>query len=322
MESRRDRRAWTPAALLDLALHMARQGPGGAAAAPRHLSVTARRLVMFAGRLAAHCHGGTREQYGELIAAARDVHDLDSDLRQFICAEWDGQHLRGRSADGIALIVCGAHPDVQVEDPSHDLNGYTLLHFFSEHSIYFTDRRPHNNVQTLRIRALLRLGASPDVRDAKGRTPLFNHLFRGGTRLVDVVRFLLQYGADPNAVVCDGETVLTYRHCFDGTDILIPHEDGAFSAEIIRELVRAGADVNATSPAGKTALMVQMEASEWCPAVTRELLAAPSCDVSAVDSDGRTALQRAESVRAALDAPNERLEECIRLLKAAAAAVR
>lgn len=84
----------------------------------------------------------------------------------------------------------------------------------------------------------LRNGESPEVRDAEGRTPLFQALVEGRTSLV---RALLEYGASPSARDHRGETPLHVAARHHRT-----HE--------ARWLIEHGAEVDAVDASGNTPL--------------------------------------------------------------------
>jgi ankyrin repeat protein len=78
-------------------------------------------------------------------------------------------------------------------------------------------------------------------RDFVGDTPLLSAI---GFADLELVRFLLKHGADPNVEVDDGYTCL----------LTAIESDADESAPIVAELVRAGADIHATGTNGWTPL--------------------------------------------------------------------
>jgi ankyrin repeat protein len=72
--------------------------------------------------------------------------------------------------------------------------GFTLLHALAGQA---------GNGCQLAVAGLLRRGASPNARDATGKTPLFYAIANGD---LEVVRGLLAAGGDVNIVARDGET--------------------------------------------------------------------------------------------------------------------
>ena len=85
------------------------------------------------------------------------------------------------------------------------------------------------------VRAILRDGRSPDCVDAPGNTPLFWACFKGrlSPEYVDVVRALLAAGAAVDLCGPEGEPPL-FAACRAGV------------GEIVRQLLRAGADARAS----------------------------------------------------------------------------
>lgn len=57
------------------------------------------------------------------------------------------------------------------------------------------------------VRFLLELGANPNERDSKGRTPVMNAALNGN---IEGAKILLGAGADPNLNATDGNTALTF----------------------------------------------------------------------------------------------------------------
>jgi hypothetical protein len=128
--------------------------------------------------------------------------------------------------------------------------------------------------------ALVERGAGVDARDAVGYTPLLYFAGRKELEALTAIDWLLAHGADPHAVTAKGTSVL-HRTAWDSgffpdhfvrvarkllaagashsarnqtafTPLL--HAVRSHGAELIRALVEAGADVNAQSSAGATAL--------------------------------------------------------------------
>jgi ankyrin repeat protein len=109
------------------------------------------------------------------------------------------------------------------------------------------------------LRWLLERDVSPDSRMGKnGNTPLMQAAADGDIR---VIKILLEFGADPNAVNSNSENPLGFAITWQQPDA-------------IRLLVAAGADVNSTvdSGLGRTQLDIA-ELSEWddCAEVLSEL---------------------------------------------------
>lgn len=121
------------------------------------------------------------------------------------------------------------------------------------------------------IDTLIQAGASIEVRNAQGKTPLMLAVRACPTR----IERLLAYGADPNAMDNDGATVLM-------------QDDSSTSA---RPLLAGGADPNLPHRGdGTTPLMY---AAGKGAAALLDLLLAAGANISATDNEGRTALHHA-----------------------------
>ena len=165
--------------------------------------------------------------------------------------------------------------------------------------------RPYKNSHKMRsetlrqeiVEALLNAGADPKTTDINGVTLLTyaamdNHtdiikalIVKGidqhhldttlsYTSSLNVLRLLLDAGANPNAVKNLGQPVLLKS---------IQQAD----VEIIKALLNAGADINARDPDGKTALII---AIEWKHLDIIEALLNAGADIHAEDANRRTAL--------------------------------
>ena len=113
------------------------------------------------------------------------------------------------------------------------------------------------------IRLLHSLGANLESRDYSSDTPLmYACLFKK----VEAVRALCELGADVNAEHSHGKTALFYT-VYEGTPEQLPAEFkhiGVFTQEnkdIIRELLRRGANINHQTISGRTVLMVAAQES-------------------------------------------------------------
>src|SRR5499433_2324178 len=115
-------------------------------------------------------------------------------------------------------------------------------------SLEYTAMHRKSNV----MKMLLEMGADPNATGTGGTTPLADAALKGD---LDGVRLLLAHGARPNAISQDGTQ---------------PIHDAALgdNAEVIRELVRQGANVNARTrdevqtPLHMAAAMGKMRAVE------------------------------------------------------------
>jgi ankyrin repeat protein len=147
-----------------------------------------------------------------------------------------------------------------------------------------------------KVSELLEAGASIDAFDSQGNTPLVVAGLKGS---IEMVRFLLDRGADPNAS-CEERYVETFGA--EETIELIGHQDGARALmkiadtmflpgqdEIIRRLVKSGADVNAQDTCGRTALIYAVLAGIGLPQTVKTLLEL-GADPDLRDNDGVTAL--------------------------------
>ncbi|MCU7933677.1 MAG: ankyrin repeat domain-containing protein [Candidatus Thiodiazotropha sp. (ex Dulcina madagascariensis)] len=95
------------------------------------------------------------------------------------------------------------------------------------------------------IEDLIEQGKNIDVRNEDGRTPLIHALWQGHR---DIARYLINVGADVNAVDANGKSVLMFAA---GTPA---------SPDIITAILEAGADVNhVESRSGQTALHAAVE---------------------------------------------------------------
>jgi len=121
------------------------------------------------------------------------------------------------------------------------------------------------------VRTLLLAGASVNVRNEGGRTPLM-YLRQSAT--ADLVRELISAGAKVNA-----------RDESDGTALMNAAAFGGYPA--VKELLDAGAKIDAKDADGKTALMFAAENDD--PQVTKLLIDA-GADVRAKSEDGKSAL--------------------------------
>ena len=98
------------------------------------------------------------------------------------------------------------------------------------------------------LRLLLQYGANPDVKDSTGRTPLETAII---WCMPDIVKLLLIYGADPNLKDSNGITPLM-RTAILGIQDARPIRD---KLQIVMHLIDSGAEIDARSSNGKTALM-------------------------------------------------------------------
>jgi ankyrin repeat protein len=139
-----------------------------------------------------------------------------------------------------------------------------------------------------RLNGMLTAGASVNVKDERGITPLMYAAWVGS---VDVMKQLLEQGADPNLANSSGSTALM----LSATDIAK-----------VRLLKDRGASLNAASTRGRTALLLAAMSDPSADIV--RLLISAGADLKAVDSLKMTALHAAalgndtETVRLLIDA--------------------
>ena len=150
---------------------------------------------------------------------------------------------------------------------------------------------------------LLERGADPDLPDSIGRTALHAAVETGKA---DLVRALLEHGADPNArftrvpLVLKGD-FLSYDAYVGATPLWLAAAARVPDPDILRALAAAGGDPGLPADGGTTPLMaavgmVQNEARQAPDSQSLELvtlLIGMNVDVNAVDARGRTAMHGA-----------------------------
>ena len=150
-----------------------------------------------------------------------------------------------------ALVAAGADPNAQ------DKNGLTPLH----EAVLFSNwepepgRVPRPSAVLGIIEALLAVGADLNVRDKSGETPLHRAAFKAE---LDVIKALLDAGADPKAKVEGGE------YNYGETPL---HAAAYFygSSAVIKVLVAAGADPNAGTETARPPCTKRRAATELLP---------------------------------------------------------
>ncbi|UXN29625.2 ankyrin repeat domain-containing protein [Curtobacterium flaccumfaciens] len=130
------------------------------------------------------------------------------------------------------------------------------------------------------LEELLRRGATLQLEDTEGRTPLTLAIDRDARRAVDV---LVAAGADLEARDGDGNTPIV-RAAWGG------------HAAIVRALATAGADTRARGSRGATLLIAAVDSGDLD---TVRVVLSLDVDRDAVDDEGSTAADRAELLREA-----------------------
>jgi ankyrin repeat protein len=136
-----------------------------------------------------------------------------------------------------------------------------------EHILFQAIRRGDTQL----LSGALRAGTPPDVRASDGTTPLMAAALHSSA---EMVRLLLEAGADPRAVSEAGVTALLW---------------GASDANKVSLLLQRNADPNARSALGNTPLMVAAGSPTGSAAV--EQLLAAGADIMLRNKGGRTALR-------------------------------
>ncbi|MCI0545676.1 MAG: ankyrin repeat domain-containing protein [Candidatus Rokubacteria bacterium] len=160
------------------------------------------------------------------------------------------------------------------------------------------------------IADLIAGGAPPDVRDARGRTPL--HVATHGAHHA-AMRALAGAGADPNALDHDRYDIVTIAAVandvatlevalglgasarnvtsrYDGTALIAAAHLG--HAEVVRVLIRAGAPLDHVNNLGWTALIESIVLGDGGPRHTETLraLVEAGANLNLADREGRTPL--------------------------------
>lgn len=131
------------------------------------------------------------------------------------------------------------------------------------------------SVRFFAVRALLRLGARVDARDAYRMTPLAA-LVSSPNASVEVVNLLVAWGADPRAVDCRGNTLLHYHA-----------QSRRPRAAVARRLIALGCDPRAPNSAGNLPLHVLAMRASCRRSMLHPLLEA-GLDVDAPNTRHRT----------------------------------
>jgi ankyrin repeat protein len=255
----------------------------------------------------------------EEIDVLRAWIDQGAEFRTEIAEQAPPKPIDPRVADAIAAVR--SQPRARIEallarDPdlidATDVSGSTLLHHAAgfgalETMALLLERGADPNAKNRRkstplhwaihdeakVRALLARGAAVNGKQVEGRTPLYLAASLGDG--ANIVRVLLEHGADPSLAAANGQTPLMAA-------AVRGH------MEVLRLLLDAKADVNAKNGAGETALM--LAASSGSPRAVG-LLLDRGADARVRTKRNETALGNAatagveETVRLLLDAGAE-----------------
>jgi ankyrin repeat protein len=185
----------------------------------------------------------------------------------------------------------------------------------SERAVYHGLLRASAEGDVTAVERLLSAGATPDVRDGRGRTPLHIATFAGHHA---VMRTLVAGGADPNALEHDRYDIVTIAavandlptmeralelgcgpgnitSIYDGTALIAAAHLG--HAEVVERLARAGAPLDHVNNLGWTAVIESIVLGDGGPSHLRTLavLLDAGANVNITDGRGRTPLALAKA---------------------------
>jgi uncharacterized protein len=182
------------------------------------------------------------------------------------------------------LLEQGVDPNVRLVGQAHE-----PLIFLAFSKDLFTlpleklDDRPKTSytiaAKSKCLSLLLQHGAEPNVRDSKGRTVLEIAIL---WCLIDTVKLLLLNGAEPNLRAKNGQTPLM-KAAILGIQDARPMQH---KLQIMMYLLDSGAEINAQTPEGKTALMYAVANSRL---EVVELLVSNGASVTISDHQGKQA---------------------------------
>ena len=207
-----------------------------------------------------------------MIRAGSDVNAEDNNGDTPLFNHVQSIHTSDNDATDVVRTLVNAGADPHVRDSS----GRTLLNY----AVIFD--RPLRY-----IRVLIEIGVDVNAEDNNGDTPLFNHvqsIHTSDNDATDVVRTLVNAGADPHVRDSSGRTLLNYAVIFDRP------------LRYIRVLIEIGVDVNAEDNNGDTPLFNHVQSIHTsdndATDVVRTLVNA-GADPHVRDSSGRTLLNYA-----------------------------
>lgn len=202
----------------------------------------------------------------------------------------------------LAALLCPAS-HAQVPPSAAELAAYTGL-------LAAASRGDAASIGTMILR-----GARPEVRDARGRTPLHVAAHRAHH---DAMRALVAAGADPNALENDRYDIVTIAAVandvptlrvaleigcratnvtsrYDGTALIAAAHLG--HDEVVRTLIKAGAPLDHVNNLGWTALIESIVLGDGGPGHTATLkaLVEAGANVNLADRNGTTPLALAKS---------------------------
>ena len=147
------------------------------------------------------------------------------------------------------------------------------------------------------VSELLAKGAVVDLKEGKyGRTALMRAV---GNNHLNIVKILIEKGADVNARDHDGDTSLT-----------IASSDG--HVEVVKELLENGADVNARNSSGESSLW---KACFSVNTEVAEILLEKGADANAKDSKGQSSLMLASKMARLAGRPNAPVVKMFEMLR-------
>jgi ankyrin repeat protein len=248
-----------------------------------------------------------------LLERGADVNALDKDHQTplLLAARYE------RSDLVRFLLEHGADPNLE------GAGGKTPLHMLSGHRVSDYHRADYILVAQL----LLERGAYVNARDDDHQTPLLLAMQYDRS---DLVRFLLEYGADPNLEGASGKTPLHMLSDCRADCILVvaqsllergadvnaldkDHQTPLLLAmqydrsDLVRFLLEHGADPNLEGASGKTPLHMLSDCRADCILVVAQSLLERGADVNALDKDHQTPLllaaryERSDLVRLLLE---------------------